>query len=90
MAKKKPMRKCVGCQERLEKRALIRLVRSPEGDYSIDLTGKKPGRGAYLCPKTACWEKAIKNKGLERSFQTSIEHEILEILREQVAKYDDR
>lgn len=88
MAKKVPMRKCVGCQERLEKRALIRLVRSPEGDYSIDQTGKKPGRGAYLCPKTMCLEKAIKSRGLERSFQTSIEKEVIEILREQVANYD--
>lgn len=88
MPKKVPIRKCVGCQERLEKRALIRLVRSPEGDYSIDLSGKKPGRGAYLCPKTSCFEKAIKNRGLERSFQTSIENEVLEILKKQVAEYD--
>lgn len=88
MPKKVPIRKCVGCQERLEKRALIRLVRSPEGDYSLDLSGKKPGRGAYLCPKTSCLEKAIKNRGLERSFQTSIENEVLEILKKQVAEYD--
>lgn len=88
MPKKVPIRKCVGCQERLEKRALIRLVRSPEGDYSIDLSGKKPGRGAYLCPKTSCLEKAIKNRGLERSFQTSIENEVIEILKKQVAEYD--
>lgn len=88
MPKKVPIRKCVGCQERLEKRALIRLVRSPEGDYSLDLSGKKPGRGAYLCPKTSCLEKAIKNRGLERSFQTSIGNEVLEILKKQVAEYD--
>lgn len=88
MAKKVPIRKCVGCQERLEKRDLIRIVRSPEGEYSVDVTGKKPGRGAYLCPKTECLEKALKNKGLERSFKTSIEQDIIEILRNKVAEYE--
>ncbi len=88
MVKKVPIRKCVGCQERLEKRNLIRIVRSPEGEYSVDETGKKPGRGAYLCRKTECLDKAIKNKGLERSFKTSIDEDIVNILRGKVAEYE--
>lgn len=88
MIKKVPIRKCVGCQERMEKRNLIRIVHSPEGEFSIDLTGKKPGRGAYICPNIECLEKAIKNKGLERSFKTSIDNNIKELLRAKVAEYD--
>ncbi len=88
MVKKVPIRKCVGCQERLEKQNLIRIVRSPEGEYSVDETGKKPGRGAYLCRKTECLDKAIKNKGLERSFKTSIDEDIVNILRGKVAEYE--
>lgn len=88
MIKKVPIRKCVGCQERQEKRNLLRIVHSPEGEFSVDPTGKKPGRGAYICPNIECLEKAIKNKGLERSFKTSIDNNIKEILRAKVALYD--
>ncbi len=88
MVRKVPIRKCVGCQERQEKRNLIRVVRSQEGEFSIDKTGKKPGRGAYLCPKMECLEKAIKNKGLERSFKTGISDEVKELLREKVASHE--
>lgn len=90
MIKKVPIRKCVGCQERKEKRDLIRIVRSPEGEFSVDVTGKRPGRGAYICASTECLEKALKNKGLERSFKTAIDEEVKTILREKVAEHERR
>lgn len=87
MIKKVPIRKCVGCQERQEKRNLLRIVHSPEGEFSVDPTGKKPGRGAYICPNIECLEKAIKNKGLERSFKMAIDDSIKQILRAKVTEY---
>lgn len=90
MIKKVPIRKCVGCQERREKRDLIRIVRSPEGEFAVDATGKKPGRGAYICASIECLEKALKNKGLERSFKTAIGEEVKTILREKVAEHERR
>lgn len=84
MAKKVPIRKCIGCQERKVKKDLIRIVRSPEGEFSLDTTGKKQGRGAYICPDKECLEKALKNRGLERSFKMGIKDELKEKLREQV------
>ena len=68
MPKKIPMRQCVGCREMKEKRQLIRVVRSPEGEVSLDFKGKKPGRGAYLCPDPACLARARKSKARERAF----------------------
>ncbi|MDW7675053.1 MAG: YlxR family protein [Bacillota bacterium] len=67
--KKIPQRMCVGCNEMKEKRDLIRIVKSPEGQIFVDRTGKKSGRGAYICPNKNCLEKAFKQKGLERSFK---------------------
>ena len=71
-AKKIPMRQCLGCNEHSPKRELIRVVRTPEGEVVADLTGKKNGRGAYLCPKAACLRKAQKSKRLERALECSI------------------
>ncbi len=71
-AKKIPMRQCLGCNEHLPKRELIRVVRTPEGEVVADLTGKKNGRGAYLCPKAACLRKAQKSKRLEKALECSI------------------
>lgn len=71
-AKKIPMRQCLGCNEHLPKRELIRVVRTPEGEVVADLTGKKNGRGAYLCPRAACLRKAQKSKRLERALECSI------------------
>ena len=71
-AKKIPMRQCLGCNEHLPKRELIRVVRTPEGEVVADLTGKKNGRGAYLCPKAACLRKAQKSKRLEKVLECSI------------------
>ena len=70
--KKVPMRKCIGCNESKTKKELVRIVRSPEGDISLDLTGKKSGRGAYICPEAECLKKARKAKRLERIFETAV------------------
>ena len=79
-----PLRKCTGCQEMKDKRTLVRVVRSENGEFSVDFTGKKPGRGAYICPNLECLEKAKKSKGLERSFKTPVPAEVYEKLREEL------
>ena len=87
MAEKKiPMRKCLGCNEMKPKRELIRAVKSPEGEISLDLTGKKSGRGAYICPDKACFQKARKGKRLERAFSSAIPTEVYENLKEALLK----
>lgn len=78
--KKVPIRKCVGCNESFEKKALIRVVRSPEGEVSLDFVGKKSGRGAYLCRSAACLKKAIKSKRLERNLECEIPVDVYEKL----------
>ena len=83
--RKIPVRRCTGCGEGRPKKELVRIVRSPEGEISLDLTGKKPGRGAYICPKTACMNKARKAKRLENAFGTQIPPEVYELLEQQVA-----
>lgn len=85
MPKKVPQRTCMGCQAKKDKRELVRIVRSPEGEISIDLTGKKPGRGAYICPNLECLQKVVKSKRLERSLETTISEEIYESLKEQLS-----
>ena len=80
MQKKIPMRQCVGCREMQPKKELIRVVKSPEGAISLDLRGKAPGRGAYLCPDPACLKRAMKAKALSRAFETEIPQEIYEDL----------
>lgn len=84
MPKKIPMRQCLGCREMKAKRELIRVVRSPEGEISLDFRGKKPGRGAYVCPSPACLAKARKSKALERAFSTPIPSEVYEALEAQM------
>lgn len=77
MAEKKiPMRKCLGCNEMKPKKELIRAVKSPQGEISLDLTGKKSGRGAYICPDKDCFDKARKGKRLERALETKIPEEV--------------
>ncbi len=85
MPKKIPQRTCMGCQTKKEKRDLVRIVRSPEGEISVDLTGKKPGRGAYICPNLDCLNKVVKSKRLERSLETPISEALYEILKEQLS-----
>ena len=71
-----------------QKRELIRVVRSPEGEISLDFRGKKPGRGAYVCPDRECLKRAIKAKALSRAFGAEIPPEIIEALQEQMEKPD--
>ncbi len=85
MPKKIPQRTCMGCQAKKDKRELVRIVRSPEGEISVDLTGKKPGRGAYICPDLECLNKVVKSKRLERSLETVISEEVYETLKEQLS-----
>ena len=83
--KKIPQRQCVGCREMKEKRALIRVVRSPEGEISLDFRGKKPGRGAYVCPDAACLKRARKSRALERAFAAAIPPEVYDALEQEMA-----
>ena len=89
MPKKIPMRQCVGCREMKEKRELIRVVRSPEGEVSLDFRGKKPGRGAYLCPDPECLKRARKSRALERACSQALPTEVYEGLEEQMKKGDE-
>ena len=84
MPKKVPLCQCTGCREMKPKRELIRVVRSPENEISLDFKGKAPGRGAYVCPNMDCLKKAIKSKALERAFNTKIPDEIYQQLEEQM------
>lgn len=70
--KKIPLRKCLGCGERRPKRELVRVVRSPEGEIGLDPTGKKAGRGAYICPNADCLKKARKARRIERAFACAV------------------
>ncbi len=74
--RKTPMRMCVGCREMKEKRALIRVVRSPEGEVSLDPTGKKPGRGAYCCYSADCLRRALKQKQLDRALEVRLDEAV--------------
>ena len=75
--KKIPMRMCVGCREMKPKRELIRVVRSPEGEVSMDPVGKKPGRGAYVCRNPECLKRAIKQRQLERQLEVTLTEEVV-------------
>ena len=79
-----PMRQCLACREMKPKRELIRVVRSPDGEISLDFKGKAPGRGAYICPAPACLKQAIKAKALERAFSTQIPEAVYEKLNEEM------
>ena len=82
--RKVPQRQCVGCREMKNKKDLIRVVRSPEGEISLDFKGKKPGRGTYVCPDAACLKRARKSRALERAFETAIPAEVYDQLEQQM------
>ncbi len=90
VVKKIPIRKCTGCGEMKPKKELVRVIKDAQGDVMLDTTGKKNGRGAYLCFSMECLNKAIKNKGLERSLSTSIKEEIYDLLREEMQASEKR
>lgn len=88
--RKVPMRSCVGCSESKPKKELVRIVRSPEGELSIDLVGKKPGRGAYICPNPECLKKAKKGKRLEKSLETAVGEEVYEALTRELERLGEQ
>ena len=82
--KKIPMRMCLGCNEMKPKRELVRVVKSPDGEISLDLTSKKAGRGAYVCHSVECLKKARKSKRLERAFECAIPADVYERMEEEI------
>ena len=84
MQKKIPQRQCMGCRERKAKRELIRVVRGTDGSVSLDFSGKKNGRGAYICPDPECRKKAIRSKALDRSLETAIPQEVYAMLEKEM------
>ena len=82
--KKVPMRKCLGCMQSFPKKDLVRVVRTPENEVCMDLTGKKSGRGAYLCRDKACLKKAVKGKRLQSNLEVQISDELIEALSKEL------
>ena len=85
-----PVRMCVGCQEMKNKKEMIRVIKTPEGTFMLDATGKKNGRGAYVCPSEECLQLARKNKGLERSFKQAIPAEVYASLEKEMEALEIR
>ena len=88
MPKRIPLRQCLGCREMKPKAELMRVVRSPEGTVSLDLRGKAPGRGAYVCRSADCLKKALRSKAISRSLETEIPPELYEALTQQMEGAD--
>ena len=84
MNKKIPLRQCVGCMEMKEKKSMMRVLKTPEGDIVLDTTGKKNGRGAYLCQSMECLKKAQKTHALERALEAKIDDSVFEQLASQI------
>ena len=89
MAKKIPLRQCVGCGEMKGKKDMMRVLKTADGSICLDVTGKKNGRGAYVCKTQDCLKLAHKNKGLERSFKMSIPQEVYETLEKEFENLDE-
>ena len=86
-AKKLPLRQCIGCGEMKNKKEMIRVLKTSEDEIILDATGRKNGRGAYLCPSMECFKKAVKSKGLERSFRMAIPKEVYEALEKEMEQF---
>ena len=86
--KKIPLRQCIGCGEMKSKKEMIRVIKTAEGQILLDATGRKNGRGAYLCPSMECFKKAVKGRGLERSFKMAIPREVYETLEKEMEEID--
>ena len=86
--KKIPMRQCTGCREMRSKREMIRVIKTAENEIGIDATGRKNGRGAYICPNMECLKLAMKNRGLERSLKTAIPESVDQQLEEEMSHID--
>ncbi len=85
VTKKIPQRQCIGCGEMKNKKELIRVIKTPEENIIIDATGKKNGRGAYICKSVECFQKAVKSRGLERSLKVNIPREVYEELEKELS-----
>ena len=90
VTRKIPQRQCLGCGEMKDKKTLLRVIKTPENEIVLDVTGKKNGRGAYVCQSMDCLNKAIKSKGLERSLKCSIPPEIYEVLKKELEEFESR
>lgn len=88
--RKIPLRKCVGCGEMKPKKELIRVLRTEENEFVLDTTGKKNGRGAYICNSKDCFSKAVRSKGFERSFKRAIPAEVYERLEKEMSEIEAR
>ena len=86
--KKIPLRQCIGCGEMKSKKEMIRVIKTAEGEILLDATGRKNGRGAYLCPSMECFKKAVKGRGVERSFKMAIPREVYETLEKEMEEID--
>ena len=86
-ARKIPMRQCIGCSEMKSKKEMIRILKTAEGEIVLDATGRKNGRGAYLCKSPDCLRKAVKSKGLERSLKTAVPEEVYEKLAKEMEQF---
>ena len=89
MSKKVPLRQCVGCGQMKSKKEMMRVIKTAEGDIVLDVTGRKNGRGAYLCKQEECLKMAMKNKGLERSFKMSIDQSVYESLQKEMKSIEN-
>ena len=89
MAKKVPVRLCLGCREPRAKNELLRIVRTAEGEIKLDRKGKLSGRGAYICPSRACFDRARKSKAIERSLEVTIPEEIYDSLADAIENADN-
>lgn len=89
-AKKIPLRKCTGCQEMKNKKELMRILRTSEGEIVLDTTGRQNGRGAYVCRSMQCFEQAVKNRGLERSLKCKVPEETYESLKKEIELFEER
>ncbi len=82
--RKVPLRQCIGCGEMKNKKDMLRVIKTPEGEILLDATGRKNGRGAYICPSMECMKKAVKSRGLDWSFKTAIPQEVYESLEKEM------
>ena len=87
--RKIPMRRCLGCGESFPKKDLIRVARSPEGDVALDFTGKMSGRGAYVCKRTACFQKARRAKRFQNNLELNIPEDVLDTLAQEIRLFEE-
>lgn len=88
--KKKPLRQCLGCGQMRDKRELVRIIKTNEDEFILDATGKKNGRGAYVCPDSECIKKVIKTKALDRAFKMSVSGDVYSMLEGELKNYEAR